>query len=182
MAGIDSGSAHGARRELNRDLLLVPFIDFLLCLVAFLLVTAVWSQHARLKADAKVPGVPTGIALPPALELHVAAREHEFLLTWRQGETVLESIQVPKTATEAADGSLSYTELARVALAQWQARGSHRAPSDGAQDRVVVHTPNSLEFRALTAMLDALHAPQRAFHDGRTSKQIPSFAVALATD
>src|SRR5678816_4418937 len=51
MATIGTGPARGGRRELNQELALVPFIDFLLCLVAFLLVTAVWSQLARIRAD-----------------------------------------------------------------------------------------------------------------------------------
>jgi hypothetical protein len=55
MATIDVGG-RSSRRELNRELTLVPFIDFLLCIVAFLLVTAVWSQMARLEAQANVPG------------------------------------------------------------------------------------------------------------------------------
>ncbi len=57
MAGIDVGG-HGGKRTTNHDIPLIPFIDFLLCLVAFLLVTAVWSQMARLNADARVPGPP----------------------------------------------------------------------------------------------------------------------------
>ena len=58
MAGIDVGGGGHGRRSVNQELPLVPFIDFLLCLVMFLLVTAVWSQMARLNADAQVPGPP----------------------------------------------------------------------------------------------------------------------------
>ena len=57
MAGIDVGG-HGGKRATNHEIPLIPFIDFLLCLVAFLLVTAVWSQMARINADARVPGPP----------------------------------------------------------------------------------------------------------------------------
>jgi hypothetical protein len=56
MAGIDVGGGHGGKRNVNHEIPLIPFIDFLLCLVAFLLVTAVWSQMARINADARVPG------------------------------------------------------------------------------------------------------------------------------
>jgi biopolymer transport protein ExbD len=59
MAGIDVGG-HGGKRSTNHEIPLIPFIDFLLCLVAFLLVTAVWSQMARINADARVPGPPKG--------------------------------------------------------------------------------------------------------------------------
>ena len=48
MAGIDVGGGHGGKRSTNHEIPLIPFIDFLLCLVAFLLVTAVWSQMARI--------------------------------------------------------------------------------------------------------------------------------------
>ena len=77
MASIGGDLAAG-RRALNHDLPLVPFIDFLLCLVAFLLVTAVWTQAARLRADALVPGQ-TGHPPPtPPKQLHVAIRDAEF--------------------------------------------------------------------------------------------------------
>lgn len=55
---------------MNHELPLVPFIDFMICLVAFLLVTAVWVQMSRINATAKVPG---GGDTPaePQKELHV---------------------------------------------------------------------------------------------------------------
>ena len=46
MAQIDTGSPAARGRATNHELPLVPFIDFLLCLVSFLLITAVWSQMA----------------------------------------------------------------------------------------------------------------------------------------
>jgi len=36
MAGIDTGGGHGGKRATNHEIPLIPFIDFLLCLVAFL--------------------------------------------------------------------------------------------------------------------------------------------------
>jgi len=75
MASI-GGDPSAGKRVLNHELPLVPFIDFLLCLVAFLLVTAVWSQAARLEADAKVPGEP-GDPIPRK-ELHLAIGDSEF--------------------------------------------------------------------------------------------------------
>ncbi len=94
MASISVAGAHGARR-LDHDLPLVPFIDFLLCLIAFLLVTAVWTQAARLSADALVPGSNgSSPALKPK-ELHVTVGERDFELAWKQGATVLESSPRP---------------------------------------------------------------------------------------
>ncbi|MEA2698501.1 MAG: hypothetical protein QOI66_2772 [Myxococcales bacterium] len=52
---VESGGQHG-RKPVNADLNLVPYIDLLTCMVAFLLITAVWSQLARLEAHQKGQG------------------------------------------------------------------------------------------------------------------------------
>jgi biopolymer transport protein TolR len=49
---IDSGGK-GGKKAVNADLNLVPYIDLLTCMVAFLLITAVWTQLARLQAQQK---------------------------------------------------------------------------------------------------------------------------------
>ena len=52
---VESGNKSG-KKPLNADLNLVPYIDLLTCMVAFLLITAVWSQLARLEAHQKGQG------------------------------------------------------------------------------------------------------------------------------
>src|SRR6185503_6901909 len=99
MAGIDVGG-HG-KRSLNHEIPLIPFIDFLLCLVAFLLVTAVWSQMARINADARVPGPPKPEDEPEKQQkekqLHVEMRgERKFQLVWKEGSTVVNTIDVER--------------------------------------------------------------------------------------
>lgn len=182
MAGIAVGARAHARRELNYDLALVPFIDFLLCLVAFLLVTAVWSHHARLQADAKVPGIVGPPSTTPPQELHVLTSARDFELKWMQGSTVVSTLRVPRTPQALPNGNLRYPELERATNDEWKVRGVHRAATDTAQERAVLHTPNSLEFREMTAMLDALHGPTRTVSAGRATVSVPVFAVALATD
>src|SRR5213075_423966 len=51
---VDSGNKSG-KKPLNADLNLVPYIDLLTCMVAFLLITAVWTQLARLKVGQRGP-------------------------------------------------------------------------------------------------------------------------------
>ena len=60
---VDSGNKSG-KKPLNADLNLVPYIDLLTCMVAFLLITAVWSQLARLEAHQKGQGQ-AGEETPP---------------------------------------------------------------------------------------------------------------------
>jgi len=52
---VDTGGK-GGKKSVNADLNLVPYIDLLTCMVAFLLITAVWSQLARLEAHQKGQG------------------------------------------------------------------------------------------------------------------------------
>jgi biopolymer transport protein TolR len=52
---VDSGDKSG-KKSVNADLNLVPYIDLLTCMVAFLLITAVWSQLARLNVHQKGQG------------------------------------------------------------------------------------------------------------------------------
>lgn len=49
---VDSGGKNG-KKSVNADLNLVPYIDLLTCMVAFLLITAVWTQLARLEVQQK---------------------------------------------------------------------------------------------------------------------------------
>src|ERR1051325_4221019 len=101
MAGIDTGGGHGGKKSLNHEIPLIPFIDFLLCLVAFLLVTAVWSQMARINADAQVPGPPNPEKEVEKKEkektLHVEMRgDRKFQLVWKEGTTVVNTIDIER--------------------------------------------------------------------------------------
>ena len=52
---VETGGKAG-KKSVNADLNLVPYIDLLTCMVAFLLITAVWSQLARLNVHQKGQG------------------------------------------------------------------------------------------------------------------------------
>jgi len=74
-AAIDTGNERGGRKR-NVELNVVPFIDLMSCLTAFLLVTAVWSNLAQ------VPSKPRGDRLnrfdddnpPPRLSVLVGEK------------------------------------------------------------------------------------------------------------
>ncbi len=181
MAGIDMGGGSG-RRSVNRDVPLIPFIDFLLCLVAFLLVTAVWSENARLEASAQVPGVHDERPTDPKKQLHVKVKDQRFELSWRQGSTVISSTDVPRTPVEVAPGVVQYPVLAERVGEEWRAHGVHRAATDRHSDVAILHTDNATPFGELTAVMDALHAPRRKVDRGGTTGDAPAFAVSFATN
>jgi biopolymer transport protein TolR len=54
----DSGK--GRRKAVDADLNLVPYIDLLTCMVAFLLITSIWTQLARLEVAQKGQGQQEG--------------------------------------------------------------------------------------------------------------------------
>jgi biopolymer transport protein ExbD len=173
MASISVGASKSGRRALDHTLPLVPFIDFMICLVAFLIVTAVWSQASRINATGRAPGDLLGLPPEPQKELHVLTSARGFELRWQQGATVLETQHVPRV--EVTIGSETrFPALSEAITKEWQAQGVHRAASDLQLDRAVLHVPNDLPFSEMVAVLDALHAPRR----GKAS----AFDVALAAN
>ena len=52
---IDTGGK-GGKKSLDAELNLVPFIDLLVCCICFLLITAVWTQMARIQVNQKGKG------------------------------------------------------------------------------------------------------------------------------
>jgi biopolymer transport protein TolR len=84
---IQSGGK-GGRKSLNADLNLVPYIDLLTCMVAFLLITAVWTQLARLQAQQKGQGQ-AGEETPPELQVKivVVVNQEGFNLVVGQDQT-----------------------------------------------------------------------------------------------
>ncbi len=184
MAGIDVGG-HGGKRSSNHEIPLIPFIDFLLCLVMFLLVTAVWSQMARIEADAKVPGPPKETEedkIEKEKELHVEMRgERKFQLVWKEGTTVVNTIDVDRKEVAVGD-DVTYPDLAKKVESEWKANGSHRNPADKKFDRAVLHTDNSTEFKHVIAVLDAVYAAEREFTAGGPTEKVPAFQVTFAVD
>ena len=86
----------GGRKSLNADLNLVPYIDLLTCMVAFLLITAVWTQLARLQAQQKGQGQ-AGEETPPELQtkIVVIVNQEGFNLVVGQDQT-----PIPKNGTD----------------------------------------------------------------------------------
>jgi biopolymer transport protein ExbD len=188
MAGIDVGG-HGGKRSLNQEIPLIPFIDFLLCLVAFLLVTAVWTQMARINANANIPGPPNPdkeVTEPPKEKfLHVEMRgKSKFQLIWREGTTVINTIDVDrKSVAMGKDGDITFPDLAKKVESEWKGTGQHKNAADKKFDQAILHADNSTPFGEVIAVIDAVNFPKREFRaaDGSTVV-IPAFNVTFAAD
>jgi biopolymer transport protein ExbD len=186
MAGIDVGGAEKGKRPLNLELPLIPFIDLLLCLVAFLLVTAVWSQMARINADARVPGPPDPKREqdepPKEKDLHIEMRgERKFQLVWKEGSTVINTIDVERKPVQVGnEGDIQFPDLAKKVEEEWKQNGAHRGATDRKFDRAVLHCDNSTPFQDVIAVIDAIYTPKREFSAGGETERVPSFNVTFA--
>lgn len=187
MAGIDVGGGHGKKRSVNSEIPLIPFIDFLLCLVSFLLITAVWTQMSRINADARVPGPPDPDReleeQKKDLTLHVEMRgDEKFQLVWKEGNTVMDTIDVPRKQVTLGTDDFGYPDLSEKIVEQWGQRGSHRADSDLKRDQAVLHTDNTTKFEDIIAVIDAIYSPQREIKFGAAVEVVPAFNVTFSVN
>ncbi|HEY0467314.1 MAG TPA: biopolymer transporter ExbD [Polyangiaceae bacterium] len=181
MATIDSDSSHArsGRRTVNHQLPLVPFIDFLICLVVFLLANLGFANFARLQSSALLPGRSSDVPEAERKRLHVELKEDRFVVTWRVGAKVVASDDVSSQVVIEGRGDRHYPELARFLERAFRANGMHQEPSDPVLDEAVLHVRNSAAYEDVIAVLDAVRAPQRAVP---WAKQASVFAPSFAAD
>src|SRR5258706_4242895 len=84
MGGVDVGGGNSKKRATNSDINMIPFIDLLMCTIAFLLITAVWVTNSQLPAHAQMPGSGKEPITPPqvAPTLHLTMNEDHVQLVW----------------------------------------------------------------------------------------------------
>jgi len=186
MAGVSVGGGKGNRRSLDSEVNMIPMIDLLMVTVSFLLITAVWTHSQRLTADAQVPGT---ITTPPCedckeeAKLHVETRDPaKFVLAWKQGQTVVSTVEVPRSQFEDSRKQVRFNELAKKVNDEWQTTGRHHDGADRKFDRAVVHAANDMPYHELIAVMDAVAQPKRQFTAGAKTVETPAFDVTFATD
>ena len=86
-ASIEPGNK-GGKRSLTADLNLVPYIDLLTCMVAFLLITAVWTHLAQLKISQHGKGGDQEEIVPMAKIAVVVGQDGINLVVNQESETV----------------------------------------------------------------------------------------------
>lgn len=126
-----STGGKSAKKPLNAELNLVPYIDLLTCMVAFLLITAVWTQLARLQAQQKGQGQ-AGEEVPPEMQVKiiVVVTQDGFNLVVGQDQT-----PIPKKGTD--------YDFERLAAELKKAKDSHPDKNDvqvASEDQIVFET------------------------------------------
>ena len=189
MGGVDVGdSGGGKKRATNSDINMIPFIDFLMVTIAFLLITAVWTTQSRINADAQVPGPPDPnkelTPQTPEKVLHLHIGESEIGLVWKAGATVVSEVKVPKTPMEMDVGGgskiLRFPELAKKIEEEWKNNGGHRDPSDKKLDQAILYSDNRTPYAEIIGVLDALYTPKRDVKLGNETKKLPVFNMTFS--
>ncbi len=134
---VDTGGKGGGRKPLNAELNLVPYIDLLTCMVAFLLITAVWTQMARLQAQQKGQGQ-AGEDTPPAptLKIVVVVNDEGFNLVVNQDQQPL-----PKKGTD--------YDFEKLAVELKKVKDAHPDKND-----VQVASEDQIKFETLIKTMD----------------------------
>ena len=142
---VETGGKSG-KKELNAELNLVPYIDLLTCMVAFLLITAVWTQLARLQAQQKGQGQ-AGEETPPELQVKVVVMVNQegFNLVVGQDQT-----PIPKKGAE--------YDFERLAAELKKAKDGHPDKNDAQ-----VASEDTIKFDVLMRAMDT--AIQARFPD-----------------
>ncbi len=179
MAGVDI-EAKGARRGANAEVNMIPFIDLLFMMLAFLLVTAVWTTHSRIATNANVPDALDApvTPVPEERKLHVFVRADSFALVWKQGTTVLSEASVPKEVPQG--DRVSFPALAKAVRAEWERSGGHKDPSDRTLDQAVLHSEHWVPYRELAAVMDAVHQTKRDVALGARLASVPAMNLTFA--
>ena len=105
MAVVIDGGGGDRKKPLHAELNLVPYIDLLTCMVAFLLITAVWTQLARLEVQQKGQGDADSQAIVDETRVAVAVHADGFNLIVKD-----EQKPIPLKA-DGAGRSLDYARL-----------------------------------------------------------------------
>jgi len=185
MGGINVGGGKGGRKSLDSEIPLVPMIDLFVVCVLFLIMTAVWSQMARIEANAQVPGPPrvddeVDKVEPEKMLTVEMKQEDKFVLIWKAGATVHSTVEVERKNEPVNVGTekvARFPTLAAKITEQWKELGSHKNADDPKQDQAILSADNRAVFSDIVAVLDAINSTQRKTAG---DKDISAFQVTFS--
>jgi biopolymer transport protein ExbD len=140
----------GGRKPVDVELNLIPFIDLLSVLISFLLMTAVWTQIARINVENKVgTGAGQSQKPPDDLMISVLIGEGGFLMSVATIARTPDGQIVPderKTEIPKKDSKLDYEELGKKLRELKQA---YPAKLD-----IIVRSQNQVPYKDLIGTMD----------------------------
>jgi biopolymer transport protein ExbD len=168
--GVQVEGGKGRGKSQNVDLNLVPFIDFMSCLIAFLMITAVWSEIHSLDIEQNISQDPPENQEPPPpdevpnLSVHIRADG-----LWI-GRKVEEGVNIPKL------GDLyDYAKLEEE-----MGKDKELHPD---KDLIIINTDDGVAYEEMAKVLDLsrkLEIPKTLLAGGAAQAVPPELAVPAA--
>ena len=133
--GVQMMDSGGGKRSLDVEINLIPMIDLLMVMICFLLITAVWTQLARLNATQQTPGQNAPMDRPPEEKIRLVLQINDtgFTLASSAGERT----PIPKKGSE-YDYDKLRDELQSVHQGDPNRRDLIVSPEDGVQYQNIV--------------------------------------------
>lgn len=138
--GVSVEGGKGRGKSMMVDLNLVPFIDFMSCLIAFLMIAAVWTQISAIEVEQSISPPnqetpPEDTPPQPPLTVHVKADGHWIA---RKAE---EGVNIPKLGEE-----YDYTKLREL-----MSKDHETFPTE---EMVVINTDDGVAYEEMVKVLD----------------------------
>ena len=154
--GVSVEGGKGRGKSMMVDLNLVPFIDFMSCLIAFLMIAAVWTQIASLDVEQNIsppdPNTPPPEVPPtPPLTVHVRSDGHWVGRKFGEGDK-----NIPKVGE-----TYDY-----AALEEYIKKDHEAFPTE---PMVVINTDDGVPYEEMIVVLDMTRKvgyPQTALSGG----------------
>jgi len=168
---VDTGGK-GRGKSQNVDLNLVPFIDFLSCLLAFLMMTAVWSEitaieHEQLVSDNATQTEPQDPPPPPPLTVHVTSEGYQIFRKPEEMTTDAANHIVPKIdATDDKLADANHKQFDYTKLEELVKKDRETYPDE---KMVVINTDHGVSYEEMVKVLDLTRVykyPQSALAGG----------------
>jgi biopolymer transport protein TolR len=135
-----------AKKSLSADLNLVPYIDLLTCMIAFLLITAVWTQLAGIKVDQQAAGKEGTNPDVPTTRITVYVHQAGFAVAVNDEQQVL-----PGITTGSAAASGAQLDFARLGDEMEKLKLSHPDKTD-----VKVASADDVQFETIVRTMDTV--------------------------
>ena len=136
--GVSVEGGKGRGKSMGVELNLVPFIDFLSCLIAFLMISAVWTEISALETEQNIsdapPSEPVDPPPPPPLTVKVSAEGHYL------------ARNPPFTAVPKVGENYDYDKLRELITADHEALPS--------ETMVVINTDDGVPYEEMIKVLD----------------------------
>ena len=136
--GVSVEGGKGRGKSMGVELNLVPFIDFLSCLIAFLMISAVWTQISALETEQNIsdapPSEPVDPPPPPPLTVKVSAEGHYL------------ARNPPFTAVPKVGEDYDYAKLRELITADHELLP--------AETMVVINTDDGVPYEEMIKVLD----------------------------